>query len=205
MLSKVFQVQWNHPVKDDWTLTVQQDLKDFKMNLSLEEIKEKTEWSFKRLVKTKSKEYALSHLLKMKHNHSKMGNLQYEGLKIQNYLKNGNITVKEAQNLFKYRTKVARFKENFKNNYVESGCPLCHDQPDTQAHCVQCPIVKENVNIKGDYSEIFSEEISKEIAQTLLEISKFRENKTLSPVGGPSASDDAAIRCRANVHLIELG
>merc|ERR1712179_641962 len=98
----------------------------------------------------------------------------------------------------------ARFKENFRNNYEETGCPLCLDQLDTQAHCVQCPIIKENIKIKGDYSEIFSEEISKDISKTLLEITKFRENINLSPAGGPSASDDAAIRCRTNVHLIEL-
>ena len=49
---------------------------------------------------------------------------------MQNYLKNGNITVQEAQNLFKYRTKVARFKENFRNNYDETGCLLCLDQLD---------------------------------------------------------------------------
>ena len=121
MLFKVFQAQWNHPVKDDWTITVQQDLKDFKINLSLEEIKGKTEWSFKRLVKKKSNEYALDYLLKMKLKHSKMDNLQYEELKIQNYLKDESITVKEAQTLFKYRTRVARFKENFKNMYEEKG------------------------------------------------------------------------------------
>ena len=67
----------------------------------------------------KSNEYALDYLLKMKQKHSKMRNLQYEELKIQNYLKNENITVKEAQNLFRYRTRVARFKENFKNNYMQ--------------------------------------------------------------------------------------
>ena len=59
--------------------------------------------------------------------------------------------------------------------------------------------------MKGNYSEIFSEEISKEITQTLLEITKFRENLNLSPEEGPSASDDAASRCSTNVHLFELG
>ena len=118
-------------------------------------------------MKAKSNEYTLNHLLKQKEKHSKMGNLQYEELKMQNYLKNESITVKEAQNLFKYRTKVARFKENFRNNYDEIGCPLCLDQPDTQAHCVQCPIIKENIKIQGEYSDIFSEKISKEISKTL--------------------------------------
>ena len=68
MVFKVFQAQWNHPVKYIWTLTVQQDLKDLKVNCSLEEIKK---WSFNRLVKMISNEYAL----KMKQKHSNMGNL----------------------------------------------------------------------------------------------------------------------------------
>ena len=70
-----------------------------------------------------------------------MSNLHYSELKIQNYLENENISVKEAQNLFRYRTRVAKFKENFKNNYDRIECPLCLDKPDTQAHCMQCPII----------------------------------------------------------------
>ena len=41
-----------------------------------------------------------------------MSKLQYSELKIQNYLKNGYITVKEAQNLFRYRTRETKYKEN---------------------------------------------------------------------------------------------
>ena len=82
---------------------------------------------------------------------------------------------------------------------------MCSDQPDTQAHCVQRPIIRENIIIKGDYSEIFSDDISKEISQTLLEITNFREHQSLSPAGGPSASDDAASRSITNVQLLDLG
>ena len=120
-----------------------------------------------------------------------MANLEYKELKIQNYFKNENISVKEAQNLFKFRTRVANFKENYKNNHEVRTCHLCLVQPDTQAHCVQCPVVKENVNIRGDYQEIFSDEISSEISESLLKITDFREAmaKKLSPEGGPGAPD----------------
>ena len=82
-----------------------------------EEIKEKTDWSFKRLVKMKTKDYTLEYLLNLKQKHSKMSNLQYEELRLQSYLMDENITVKEAKNIFKYRTRVANFKDNFKNNH----------------------------------------------------------------------------------------
>ena len=42
MLYVVFNTQWKFPAKDDWTTQVQKDLVDFKINMSLEEIKKKS-------------------------------------------------------------------------------------------------------------------------------------------------------------------
>ena len=116
-----------------------------------------------------------------------------------------NITVIEAQNIFKYRTRVVSFKENFKNSYDGIGCPLCLLQPDTQSHSVQCPVIKENIDVRGKYSDIFTEKISKDITQTLLKISQFRESMKLSTNGGPSASNDAANRCSYTLHMFDIG
>ena len=207
MLYKVFQAQLKYPSKDDWTEMVKRDLKDFKINLNLEKIKEKSAWSFKQIVKIKTKEYTLDYLQQMKQKHSKMKNLHYDELKIQNYLNNEEITVKEAQNIFRFRTRTANFKENYKNSYNVITCPLCKIQPDVQAHCVQCPIVKENINIRGNYKDIFTEKISKKISESLLKISEFRKKmiEKMSPVGGPGASlFDAADKCNP-MYLFESG
>ena len=175
MLNRVFQAQWKYPVKDDWTITVKQDLIDLKINLSLEEMKGKSDWSFKKLVKIKTKEYALEYLLNIKQKHSKMDNLKYVELKTQNYLKDGKITVKEAQNVYKYRTRVAKFKENMKSSYLSTACPLCCVQLDTQVHSLQCTVIKENILVEGNYDDIYSENIPQNISKTLLRITKFRE------------------------------
>ena len=185
MLFKVFHAQWKYPVKNDWTITVKQDLKDLKIDSSLEEIKKKTDWTFNRLVKVKTKDYALKYLLELKEKHSKMDSLQYHELKIQNYLKDTNIPVKEAQIVFRYRTRMAKFKENFKNYYNGNECPFCLVHSDTQAHYVQCSVVKENIEISGDYKEIFTDEISREISKTLFRVTQFRESMKMSPEGGP--------------------
>ena len=105
-----------------------------------------------------------------------MENLEYTELKLQKYLTDDDISVEEAKNLYRYRTRVANFKENFKNGYVAHACPLCHVQPDTQAHSLVCPVLKTKVNMKGTYSDIFCEDIPQDISKTLLEISKIREN-----------------------------
>ena len=130
-------------------------------------------------MKIKAKEYALDSLLAMKNRHSKMDNLEYVELKIQNYLNDDRIPVNEAQNLYRFRTRVAKFKENFQNSHTGIACPLCLVQPDTQAHCVQCPVIKDNVNIQGVYSDIFNEDIPSDISKTLLKISEFRENSDI--------------------------
>ena len=163
-------------MKDDWTTTVQKDLKDLDIGLGLDEIKEQSDFSFKRLVKIKTKEYAIDFLMKIKERHSKMEKLDYIELKLQNYLNDDNIPVKEATNLYRFRTRVAKFKENYSNNNDGIACPLCLVQPDTQAHCVQCPVIKDNVNIQGVYSDIFDEDIPSDISKTLLRITEFRED-----------------------------
>ena len=45
--------------------------------------------------------------------------------------------VVEARNLYRYRTRVAKYKDKFKNSYESIACPMCLVQPDTQ-----CPEVK---------------------------------------------------------------
>jgi hypothetical protein len=170
-----FEAQFKYPTKDDWTLQVKDDLEDFGMPVSLEFIRSKSIHSFRRLVKIKTKEYALKYLLNLKAEHSKLDNLMYSELKLQSYLKSDDIPVHEAKNLFRYRVRVADFKENFGNKYENKGCPLCTIHMDTQTHAVQCDKVKESISVEGNYNDIFKEKIPRNISKSLYKISKMRE------------------------------
>ena len=75
--------------------------------MSVEEIKNKSDYSFKRMVKIKMIEFTLNYLLDIKQRHSKMDNLQYAELKLQKYSVADDISVKEATHLFGFRTRVA--------------------------------------------------------------------------------------------------
>ena len=50
MLFKVFKAQLSDPVKHDWTVQVQKDLKDLKIELSFKEIKIKSIEAFKKFL-----------------------------------------------------------------------------------------------------------------------------------------------------------
>ena len=178
MLFEFFSTQWKYPTnKQDWTELVKGDLSDFGIPVDLDFIKSKTKFGFKNLVKIKSKEYAWKKFMSVKIDHSKMDNLWYSDLKMQDYLKSNKFTTEESRTIFSFRTRMANFGENFKNGSgnVNVPCPLCHIHLDTQAMAFQCPKLLTEVKIIGSYSDVFLEDIPKELVNTLTNILKFRE------------------------------
>ena len=178
MLSKVFWTQWKYPAgKSEWTEQVKNDLKEYNLGEDLEWIRSKSKESFKTLVKKKTEEIALEELMKAKEKHTKMENLVYDKLELQNYLKNEKIRVKQARIIFRFRTRMARCWGNFRGGRPPQICPVCKDDlsTDTQTHLFECRIMKENIKLSVDYKMIFSKQVDDEIATTLENIEKFRE------------------------------
>ena len=172
MLYKFFSAQWSHPSENDWTTQARQDLVDFGLEPDLNLIKSKSKWSFKTLIKIKAKEFALCFLLDKKDTHSKLKNLNYRDLNMQDYLK--ELSTNEAQAVFAHRTRMSQYSENYRGGQGHLPCPLCLFHLDCQSMSFNCPIVKQNVKIQGEYKDIFSENIKPELANTIIEIEKFR-------------------------------
>ena len=122
-----------------------------------------------------------------------MENLNYTELKMQSYLRDPRITVAEAKNIFRFRTRSALFKENMRSNYTDDTCPLCKEQPDRQSHSFECKIINSRISVQGSYKDIFKKKITPELSKTLLEITQIRSGYIQSPGGDPRASDDAAV------------
>ena len=153
MISQVFRVQWSQPDKNDWALLVQQDLMDFNIEVNLSNIKRKSKISFKNLVKMRAHEYEFTQLLKSKQKHSKLENLWYSKLEMQKYLELNNMNNNEAQVMFKYRTRMAKYGENFRGNKSSVMCPLCHTHLDNQKMSYEnCPVLQKNISIPGKYN-----------------------------------------------------
>ena len=108
--------------------------------------------------------------------HSKLKDLFYSELKMQNYFLSDELTVEQVQCLFSYRTRMATFSENFRGQFGPVTCPLCFCHLDNQPMSFQCQTIRENVTIKGKYENIFLDNVQSDLAQTLCEIMKFREN-----------------------------
>ena len=78
--------------------------------------------------------------------------------------------MQEALILFNYTTRMAAFGENFRAGADEVWCPLCLESVDDQSHSYQCKNIINEIEIKGNLSDIYSGNISQETAQTATKI-----------------------------------
>ena len=99
-----------------------------------------------------------------------MINLEYDELKTQNYCFMKGLKISEIQNVFKYRTRMTKVAGNFKGKEGVSQCPLCGKHPDVQQLLTSCEAIREKLEIKVDIKNIFSDNITLEVAKTVSKI-----------------------------------
>ena len=94
---------------------------------------------------------------------------------MQEYLELKTMTKNEAIILFKFRTRMAPFGENFRKGKSSTSCPLCLSHVDAQEKSFSCPTLKRLISIKGNYEDIFSNNIPYELIRTLYDIYTYRK------------------------------
>ena len=127
------------------------------------------------MVKVRAKEFALRMLRTKQEKHSKMDNLEYKELKMQNYMQSEDLKTKQKKLIFKGRVKMLEFGENYRGGRPQVTCPLCSLHLDNQEMSFQCPVVKSEVDITGNIEDIYKEAIKPETAETLEKILEFRK------------------------------
>ena len=177
MLYSFFITQWLNPSKGDWTEQIQEDLEDFKIPCSFDLIEKKSKEAFKKMVKTRAKEYALELLLKKQESHSKMENLSYTDIKIQDYFNSDQMNNEQKRMLFRFRTRMERFGENFRAGNDHVMCPLCFSHYDSQELSLECQEIKKEMTVVGTLKEIYTENIGSDIVNTLTKLTKIRKQK----------------------------
>ena len=176
MLYKFFVAQWENPSKQDWTEQVRVDLSELGIREDIPFIESKSQYCFKRLVKTKIKEFTLDLLNYRKFKHTKMDNLVFTELQIQDYLVSEKLSVEQKRIIFLFRTRMADYSENYRGQGPQKPCQICKFHVDSQTHSVNCAATMKNIRTKGNYNEIFSSNISMETAMMLQQIVEYRDN-----------------------------
>ena len=180
LLSQIFYAQWRNPLKNDWVENVKDDLRYFDLNTDLLWIKTTSKNKFKKLVNEKLRSIAWVELNDRKSEHENISNLKYLSLGIQKYLTDKSLSKNQVQLLFKSRNRMTIYWENYKGWKLKRTCPLCNeaDKLDTQLHSFSCAEILKTIKIDGiRFSDIYSDNISLQLAKTIEKIEVYRENK----------------------------
>ena len=141
VIFKVFQKQNQERHKNDWVSRVVMDLEEIKLNVSFVEIQKTSKLKWKSTIRKHIEENAFRNLENIKLTHSKVKDLKYTRLRIQDYfLPNGivNITKQETQLIFHMRSNVTNVKINFKSQYETFECDACLLENESQKHVYEC-------------------------------------------------------------------
>ena len=107
---------------------------------------------FKSLVKDRIAKTAFTYLQNLQSSHSKVRNIVYEKLEMQNYIKSDVLSTEEKQLLFALRTATINVRANFRGAHSTTDCNLClNNVPQTSSHLLDCTtILRESEKIRNN-------------------------------------------------------
>ena len=109
-----------------------------------------------------------------------MKKMHYEDIQVQAYFTRCDINTEQKKLIFKYRTRMAEFGENFRGGREQVLCHLCNNHLDKQELSYSCTTINKNIKIEGDMNEIYSDHISKQTVETIEQITNLRKLLTES-------------------------
>ena len=150
MLYKFFETQRKTKKPKDWICTVQQNIKDLGLEETFQEIRNMKKSTLKRMLNIAITKKAFERLLEMKEKHSKLKNVKYSNLKMQNYLKPSRVksTQNEIETIFKMRSRITDVKLNFRRKYENLDCRACNQEEESQIHLYECLEILKNKQLK---------------------------------------------------------
>ena len=147
LLSRCFQAQTKRPLKGDWIHQVKQDLIDFQINLSFENIKSLSKLSFRKIVNEKSLNYSFDKLMKQKENHSRCKDMKYDYFKVQDYISSKLLTTQQKKLLFQMKVRVYLVFCNIHFKSPSILCPCCLAAEDSMGHQLVCVSLNKNSKV----------------------------------------------------------
>ena len=107
-----------------------------------------TVYELKSVLKSSVRKEGFKYLLECQKDKSKIKDIKYSSLKLQEYLGcQRPTTIKEKCLLFKARTRMLDLKSNFKLGQTDLSCSRCGTGEESQRHVLSCPAV-----MQGDTS-----------------------------------------------------
>ena len=157
LIYKFLQLQIENPTRGDWASSCIKDIKELKLNLSLEDIKMMTKTKLNNMIKISIRTCALEYLLGKQG--SKGKDILYSEIKMAEYLmpNDSNLNISQKQDTFEVRNRMLPIPHNFPSQEKYDNCVKCeHTEDMLHIYDSECWRI-EVMNIP--YENIYSENI----------------------------------------------
>ena len=160
-LKKFLNLQFKHPVRGDWASTVMNDIEEFEITLSLEEIKNLTKLQFTKILKTKLKENAFRYLMQKRG--KKGSEICYTKLEMAEYLLpyNASLTIEQKCELFAVKNRMTQIPYNFPKSKEKHEC-WCGEIEDMD-HIYNCELYTNNKKQSISYNNIHNGKLEEQL------------------------------------------
>ena len=179
--------------KGDFINIVRKDLKEFQINMSLEEISTLSKFTFARILKTACKEACFKRLLTDRQKLSKGREIKYDKLQIQNYLKSeSGLSIQMMRNIYHIRSREIYLKCNFPSNFSDKSCvSLCGLGQDSEIHIYTCNYFSNENEIICEilpFDVIFDNDVEKQIRVVNILYARLEIRKSFLPSASPESA-----------------
>jgi hypothetical protein len=168
LVKRIYEAQKENPVTGDWTEMVKADLAKINEEVNEQLIKAESKNVFKNRIKKHIIKEAFDQLKETQKGHVKVKDICYEKFAMQEYMKTHMLTNQEVSLLFALRSRsVKGIKANMSSAFRnDMSCKLCKRSEDNQEHCLECPEIPSNKEVNVKYDDIFSQDITEQVAAT---------------------------------------
>ena len=172
LLYQCFKAQTQEKLPGDWICQVEKDFELLKIDMTYDQIRLCTKFTFQKYIKEKNHKIAFQSLMKEKSNQSKCSNVKFGRLDIQEYLKTSSLTTHQKKILFQMRTGTFPVFTNIKFLVKDTLCPCCLLFEDTMEHQLRCAVINSNTKLicknRMSISDVFSSQVEKQINITII-------------------------------------
>ena len=183
LINQVLQAQIRCPSKNDFILSVEDDLQELDIYLSVEEIKNLSKDRMRKFVKNQVNEKVLIFLNNLKKSHSKVLHINHSELKLQDYFHPTNVkSIQLSKFIYSARCRMLNVAVNFRNqNIGKLNCKFGCDSLDSQPHLLECVHMAGNEVIGSDesfsYEDLFSPQVKHQIRVAQILEEKYQKRK----------------------------
>ena len=138
MVYQVFESTSENPVKNVFVQECEKYLNSLNINLTFSEIENMSKWRFTKLVKEKTSLAAFNYLIAEKNKQTKIADIQYSSLEMQEYMMDGDMVIDVTKFIFKARSKTLDIKAQRKWKYEDNTCIGCKTREETGQEILSC-------------------------------------------------------------------